>query len=57
MKGLTFSADVVYTMLDQKHVGTIAPAANFNATAKPAAVYQLKDQDTVSMLLRTQRNF
>ena len=57
MKGLTFSADVTYTMLDQKFAGTIAPTAAINATAKPAATYQLKDQDTVSLLIRAQRNF
>jgi len=27
------------------------------AIGKPAAVYELKDQDTVSMLVRAQRNF
>jgi hypothetical protein len=57
VKGLTFSADVTYTMLDQKFAGTITPGAGINATAKPAATYQLKDQDTVSLLLRAQRNF
>ncbi|MGJ4917758.1 porin [Bradyrhizobium sp. HKCCYLRH2015] len=56
VKGLTFSADVTYSHLDQKFSGTaIAPAVT--STAKPAATYQLKDQDTVSMLLRAQRNF
>jgi hypothetical protein len=57
VKNLTFSADVTYTHLDQKHVGTIAPAANIVPIAKPAAVYELKDQDTVTLLLRAQRNF
>ena len=57
VKGLTFSADLNYTMLDQKFAGTIATAAAINATAKPAAVYQLKDQDAVSLLIRAQRNF
>ncbi len=57
VKGLTFSADVNYTMLDQKFAGTIATAAPINATAKPGTVYQLKDQDSVSMLIRAQRNF
>jgi hypothetical protein len=27
------------------------------AIAKPAAVYELKNQDSVSMLIRAQRNF
>ena len=57
VKNLTFSADVTYTMLDQKFAGSITPAAAFNAVAKPAATYQLKDQDTVSLLVRAQRNF
>ncbi|NPU10496.1 porin [Bradyrhizobium sp. 83002] len=56
VKGLTFSADVTYSHLDQKYSGAvIAPAVA--STAKPAAIYQLKDQDTVSMLLRAQRNW
>jgi len=57
VKNLTFSVDTVWTHLDQKFVGTIAPAAALVAVAKPAAVYELKDQDTVSMLVRAQRNF
>jgi hypothetical protein len=56
VKGLTFSADVTWMALDQKHVGVIAPGA-VASTAKPAAVYELKDQNTVSLLLRAQRNF
>ena len=56
VKNLTFSADVTYTHLDQKYSGAIASPA-IAATAKPAAVYELKDQDTVSMLLRAQRNW
>ena len=56
VKGLTFSADVTYHRLDQKYSGAInAPVVA--AVAKPAAVYELKDQNTVSMLLRAQRNF
>ena len=42
-------------MLDQKYAGAIAIARNCGF-AKPAAVYELKDQDTVSMLVRAQRN-
>ena len=56
VKNLTFSADVTYTHLDQKFSGVIAPALQAGI-AKPAAVYELKDQNTVSMLLRAQRNF
>ncbi|CCE08885.1 conserved exported hypothetical protein [Bradyrhizobium sp. STM 3843] len=56
VKNLTFSADVTYSHLDQKYSGVIAAPA-VNAVAKPAAAYELKDQDTVSLLLRAQRNF
>jgi len=53
---LTFSVDVTYSHLDQNYSGTIvAPAVP--AVFKPAAVYELKDQDTVSMLIRAQRNW
>ncbi|MFH1344618.1 MAG: porin [Pseudomonadota bacterium] len=56
VKDFTFSADVTYHRLDQKHSGAIA-SPGVAAAAKPAAVYELKDQNTVSMLLRAQRNF
>ena len=56
VKGLTFSADVAYTRLDQKFAGTVV-AGPFNGVAKPAATYELKDQDTVTLLVRAQRNF
>ena len=56
VKNLTFSADVTYTMLDQKCTGAIAAPAVAGG-AKPAALYELKDQDTVSALIRAQRNF
>ncbi len=55
VKNLTFSADVTYTHLDQKYAGTITTAAA--AIGKPAATYELKDQDTVMLLLRAQRNW
>lgn len=57
VKNLTFSADVAYTMLDQKYAGTITTTAAAAAVAKPAATYELKDQSTVSLLLRAQRNW
>jgi len=56
VKNLTFSADVVYSHLDQKFSGLFNAGAA-NAVAKPAGLYEAKDQDTVSMLLRAQRNF
>jgi Porin subfamily len=56
VKNLTFSADVVYSHLDQKYSGLMSAGAA-NGVAKPAGFYEAKDQDTVSMLLRAQRNF
>jgi hypothetical protein len=56
VKNLTFSVDVIYSHLDQKYTGLVNAAA-FSSVAKPAAIYELKDQDTVSMLWRAQRNF
>ena len=56
VKNLAFTADVSWTKLDQKFSGTVdvAPPATF---AKPRALYELKDQNTVTMPLRAQRNF
>ena len=56
VKNLTFSGDFTWTHLDQKYSGTIA-APTLAAVAKPAAVYELKDQDSFNFLLRAQRNF
>jgi hypothetical protein len=55
VKNLTFSADLTYTNLDQKMEGTINAASG--SIAKPAATYELKDQNTVLLLLRAQRNW
>jgi hypothetical protein len=54
VKNLTFSAEVGYFRLDQKMTGavTLTPSA-----PKPTAVYEFKDQDTVSVNFRAQRNF
>jgi hypothetical protein len=56
VKNLTFSGEVTYTHLDQKYSG-IANAPTVASVAKPATLYELKDQNTVSMLLRAQRNW
>ncbi len=56
VKNLAFTADVNWTQLDQKYSGTIASPA-VAAVAKPAALYELKDQNAVNVLLRAQRNF
>ena len=54
MKNLTFSGEVQWFHLDQKMVGSsvFTPAA-----PQPTALYQFKDQDTVMVELRVQRNF
>jgi Porin subfamily len=57
VKNLTFSADVTWTHLDQKYAGTVTTASAIGVPAKPAATYELKDQDTVTLLLRAQRNW
>ncbi|MCP3470448.1 porin [Bradyrhizobium sp. CCGUVB1N3] len=56
LKNLAFTADVNWTHLDQKYSGTVfvTPPATF---AKPQATYELRDQNSVTMLLRAQRNF
>ncbi len=54
VKNLTFSAEVLYFKLDQKFTGSavLTPTA-----PKPTAVYEYKDQDTVALNVRVQRNF
>jgi Porin subfamily len=56
VKNLAFSADLNWTRLDQKYSGTVSAPAVVGV-AKPAALYELKDQTGVSMLLRAQRNW
>ncbi len=56
VKNLTFSGDVTWQHVDQKFAGTFTLPASA-ATGKPAAVYEAKDQDNVTLLLRAQRNF
>jgi hypothetical protein len=56
VKNLTFSADFTWTHVDQKYAGVIAGGSNF-PVAKPAATYELKDQDSLTLLLRAQRNW
>jgi hypothetical protein len=58
VKNLAFTADLSWSRLDQKYAGTISGANTAVATAaKPAAVYELKDQNSLTLLLRAQRNF
>ena len=56
VKNLAFTVDVNWTNLDQKYSGTIV-SPGVPAFAKPGAVYELKDQNSVSGLVRVQRNF
>ncbi len=58
VKNLTFSADLAYTMLDQKYAsGSTVTLPAQSGVAKPAATYELKDQNAVTLLLRAQRNW
>ena len=54
VKNLTFSAEVGAFFLDQKFTGAAALAA---AAPKPTTVYEFKDQSTVFLNVRAQRNF
>ena len=56
VKGFAFTADIVWTRLDQKYSGNIF-IPGIASAAKPTAFYELKDQNSVSALLRAQRNF
>ena len=56
VKNLAFTADLSWSRLDQKYSGAITAPAIATA-AKPGAVYELKDQNSVTMMLRAQRNF
>jgi hypothetical protein len=54
VKNLTFSAEVGAFFLDQKFTGAAVLAA---AAPKPTTVYEYKDQSTVYLNVRAQRNF
>jgi hypothetical protein len=54
VKNLTFSAEAMWFHLDQKFTGSAVLAA---AAPLPAGTYAFKDQDTVSLNVRVQRNF
>jgi Porin subfamily len=61
VKNLTFSAEVQWFHLDQKFTGatgmtSIAPKPNCSGTAVSCS-YEFKDQDTVALNVRVQRNF
>jgi hypothetical protein len=54
VKNLTFSGEVQWFHLDQKMSGSSVFSA---ASPKPNALYEFKDQNTVLLQLRAQRNF
>jgi hypothetical protein len=54
VKNLTFSAEVGAFFLDQKFSGAVAATA---PAPKPTTVYEFKDQSTVFLNVRAQRNF
>src|SRR3954466_4396411 len=54
VKNLTFSGEVQWFHLDQKMSGSSVFAAS---SPKPTALYEFKDQNTVLLQLRAQRNF
>jgi hypothetical protein len=54
VKDLAFSAEIGAFFLDQKFTGAATLAA---AAPKPATVYEFKDQSTVFLNFRAQRNF
>jgi Porin subfamily len=57
VKNLTFSAEVQYFRLDQKFSGTSVFAGSGPGAPKPATTYEFRDQDTVALNVRVQRNF
>ncbi|SCB55568.1 Porin subfamily protein [Bradyrhizobium shewense] len=58
LKGLTFTGELAYMMLDQKYAsGSTVTLPLQSGVAKPAALYELKDQNSLVLLLRAQRNF
>jgi hypothetical protein len=56
VKNLTFSGDLTWSHIDQKYQGLLTTAGS-GGIGKPAATYVLGDADTVTLLLRAQRNF
>ncbi|WOH68950.1 porin [Bradyrhizobium sp. BWA-3-5] len=57
VKNLTFSAEVGAFFLDQKMTGAITAQAAGATSPKPVATYEFRDQSTVFLNIRAQRNF
>ena len=54
VKNLAFTGELMYTLVDQQYSGVAALPA---VSVKPAALYELKDQGTLSLAFRAQRNW
>jgi hypothetical protein len=54
VKNLTFTGELMYTLVDQKYAGAAALPA---VSVKPAALYELRDQGTWTLAFRAQRNW
>lgn len=58
LKGLTFGAELTYSMLDQKYAsGSNVTLPLQSSIAKPAGVYELRDQSSLALQFWVQRNF
>jgi Porin subfamily len=57
VKNLTFSAEVLWMGLDQNFTGAVTTAGGPGAPKPGGVAYELKDQNTVSLNVRVQRNF
>lgn len=56
VKNLTFSAEVLYMKLDQSYTGTMTAGGGPGAPKPGGVAYEMKDQNTVSLNIRVQRN-
>jgi hypothetical protein len=57
VKNLTFSAEVLWMGLDQKYTGAVLTGGGPGVPKPGGVAYELKDQNTVSLNVRVQRNF
>ncbi|MGY4399216.1 porin [Bradyrhizobium sp. USDA 3315] len=58
VNNLAFTAEIGYLMLDQKYAtGSTVTLPQQSGIAKPGTLYELKDQNSLVMLLRAQRNW
>lgn len=58
VNGLTFGGELTYSMLDQKYASGSTVALPLQAgIAKPAGVYELRDQSSFALQFWVQRNF